>query len=101
MINAGNLSKDLLRILKNNAPVRDGSKYPGVRGASQYPGYLKNAGIYEANSSNTVAVVLVGGDNVPYAVFTETRSRKKGWHKKSANDFLTHIQGRYNAKITR
>lgn len=88
------LQYELVAILKQNAPVRDGTKYPGKRGASPYPGNLKNNGIYI-----TANGVYTGGDNAPYAVYTETRSRKKGWHKKSHNQFLALLQRKYGGVI--
>lgn len=97
-MNAGNLAMDLLRILKNNSPVRSTR---GKSGASPYPGNLKNNGIYTTCLSTKVAIIHVGGEPAPYAIYTETKSRKKGWQKKSEQEFLTQIQQINSAKITR
>ena len=88
------LCYELAAILKCNAPVRDGTKYPGKRGSSPYPGNLKNNGIYI-----TANGVYTGGDNAPYAIYTESRSRKKGWHKKSNEEFLQLLQRKYGGII--
>lgn len=77
----------LVKILKNNAPVRDGEKYPGKRGASDYPGFLKENGI-KVKGTTKKTVVTVGNDKVPYAKYTETRSHKKGWQEDSSEQFV-------------
>lgn len=81
----------LLGILKKNAPVRDGVVYPGARGASPYPGNLKNNGIVLKKSGN-MSMIEVGGVNAPYAVYTETRSHKKSWQEKSHKECISRLQ---------
>lgn len=85
------LTSELGTILKKNAPVRDGAKYPGARGSSPFPGNLKQNGI-RVNILPDGCFVDVGGSDAPYAPYTETRSRKKGWQKKSAQEFAQKIQ---------
>ena len=84
------LTVELTTILKKNAPVRDGTKYPGPRGASPYPGNLKQNGIVAVMSGDEM-VCEVGGAAAPYAPYTETRSRKPGWQKKSNEEFVQMI----------
>lgn len=82
--------RTLLLILKKNAPVRDGEKYPGKHGASPYPGNLKNNGI-TLNVMTNKTVVTVGNKAAPYAVYTETRSHKKDWQKRSNEEFYKSL----------
>lgn len=84
------LTYELTTILKNNAPVRDGSKYPGARGASPYPGNLKQNGIQFLQTAKG-SVCEVGSSNAPYAPYTETRSKKLGWQKKSNLELINRI----------
>ncbi len=90
-ITVGMLTYELTTVLKNNAPVRDGAKYPGPRGASPYPGNLKLNGI-QTLLTNKASVCEVGHPNAPYAPYTELHSRKKGWQKKSNIEFIKRIQ---------
>lgn len=68
------------RIYKMHAPVRDWRVY------SPYgpPGNLKNQGIYNYVGRER-AIITIGGKPAPYAKYTETRSRRKYWMKKSEN----------------
>lgn len=85
------LTYELTTILKKNAPVRDGSLYPGARGASPYPGNLKQNGILFVKTAKG-SVCEIGGSNAPYAVYTETRSKKPGWQKKSGVELVNRIR---------
>lgn len=85
------LTYELTTILKNNAPVRDGAKYPGARGASPYPGNLKQNGIQFLKTAKG-SVCEVGSPNAPYAPYTETRSRKPDWQKKSNIELINRIK---------
>lgn len=84
------LTYELTTILKKNAPVRDGAKYPGARGDSPYTGNLKQNGIQTVVSGKEM-VCEVGSPNAPYAPYTETRSRKAGWQKRSNEEFVRMI----------
>ena len=90
-INARILATQLKKELVSRAPVRDGAKYPGVRGASLYPGYLKNNAINIVGGVKR-AKVVIGGDVVPYAVYTEKTSHKKGWIKESTNAYVAMLE---------
>lgn len=85
------ISSKLEEILKTNAPVRDGVKYPGARGASPFPGNLRKHGIVAIKTNDSITV-QVGGEEAPYAIYTETRSRRKGWQQKSANEFVQYLK---------
>lgn len=85
------LTYELTTILKKNAPVRDGANYPGARGASPYPGNLKQNGIQFLQTAKG-AVCEVGSANAPYAPYTETRSKKPDWQKKSNLELINRIK---------
>lgn len=85
------LTYELTTILKKNAPVRDGAKYPGRRGASPYPGNLKLNGIRFVQAGKK-SECRVGVPDAPYAPYTETRSRKKGWQAKSNAEFIAMLK---------
>lgn len=93
------LAHELGTTLKKNAPVRDGSKYPGRRGDSPFPGNLKQNGIRDNKVNNSYEIV-VGGPDAPYAPYTETRSRKKGWQQQSNAEFVAKIKN-FGGKVTR
>ncbi|MEG1528743.1 MAG: hypothetical protein RR338_00170 [Clostridia bacterium] len=93
------LTYELATILKKNAPVRDGSKYPGARGDSPYPGNLKNNGIRYIKQGGQ-SIIAVGNPDAPYAPYTETRSRKRGWQRRSNEEFLALIKS-FGGKIER
>lgn len=84
MITANNLSKYLLKQLKRNCPVDTGN--------------LQNNGIFESQSNKTSATILVGTKAAPYAKYTETRSHKPGWQKKSKKEFEMMLIRTYNAQ---
>lgn len=90
-INARILATQLTKELISRAPVRDGAKYPGVRGASLYPGFLKN-NAFKIEGNIKRAKVIIGGATVPYAVYTEETSRKKGWIKESAYAYVAMLE---------
>ncbi len=90
-INARILATQLTKELISRAPVRDGAKYPGVRGASLYPGFLKN-NAFKIEGNAKRAKVVIGGDAVPYAVYTEETSRKKGWIKESTDAYVAMLE---------
>lgn len=78
--NLQNITWEATRILKMHSPVRDWRVY------SKYgpPGNLKNNGIRPKIQKHK-SKIIIGGEPAPYAPFTETRSRRKGWMKKSYN----------------
>lgn len=90
-ITVAELTYELTTILKKNAPVRDGAKYPGARGASPYPGNLKQNGIQFLQTAKG-SVCEVGNPNAPYAPYTETRSRKPGWQRRSSEELISRIK---------
>lgn len=85
------LTYELTTILKKNAPVRDGARYPGARGSSPYPGNLKQNGIQFMQTAKG-SVCEVGNPNAPYAVYTETRSKKTDWQKKSNLELINRVK---------
>lgn len=90
-INARILATQLKKELVSRAPVRDGVKYPGKRGASLYPGFLKDNAINIVGNAKR-AKVIIGGQRVPYAVYTEETSRKKGWIKDSTAAYVAMLE---------
>lgn len=90
-ISARILATQLTKELVSRAPVRDGVKYPGVRGASLYPGFLKN-NAFKIEGNVKRAKVVIGGDTVPYAVYTEETSHKKGWIKESIDAYVAILE---------
>lgn len=90
-ITVDELTYELTTILKKNAPVRDGAKYPGARGASPYPGNLKQNGIQFLQTAKG-SVCEVGNPNAPYAPYTETRSRKPGWQRRSNEELINRLK---------
>lgn len=91
VFNTAELAVYLKDRLIENAPVRV-KKIPPVQGYSQYPGYLKQNAMHVKFLSDEHAVVTVGNETVPYAVYTERTSHKAGWIKKSVEEFKSMIR---------
>lgn len=91
IFNIKNLTWESVRILKAYAPVRDWRVY------SKYgpPGNLKNNAINPVFMGNNNTKVVVGGDPAPYAPYTETRSRRKYWMRRSRNRIIKVIENKY------
>ena len=88
-VTLGMLTSIMTTCLKNNAPVR---QYPqGAIRHSPYPGNLKNNGIVEEIHGSRSRVV-VGGARAPYAIYTESTSKRAGWIAKSQQEFLIKCQ---------
>ena len=81
------------RTLKMHAPVRDYRVYSPY-GA---PGNLKNQGINNVITRKTGRIVI-GGAPAPYAIYTETRSRRKYWIKKSEHRIERNIERYENVR---
>lgn len=98
-IAAGNL----LRILKQNAPVGKGvgpKGKPGTNMYSPFRGNLRANGIYFGyKTANKGAVVLSGVDGkVGYLPYTEARGKSAGWQEKSVNEFVSWLCSTYGGK---
>ena len=94
---------ELLRITKNNAPVRSFPGPTGKKGTnmySPYPGNLQNNGIYGENLGATSGRVVLSGTEgkVGYLPYTETRSHRPGWQAKSINEFVSRLCTVYGGK---
>lgn len=83
------ITTELETILRRNAPVRE---YPTCKINGREPGNLKTKGIKVVEDTPARCHIVIGGDEAPYAIYTETRSHKKGWQKKSASQFLRRLE---------
>lgn len=88
------LTAEMTHILKSNAPIR--TKPLGKTKYSPFPGNLKQNGVVMDTANGKV---LVGGDSAPYALYTETKSKKAGWLKKSELDMLNRLLTYYGGTL--
>ena len=94
---------NLLRILKQNAPV--GTKVgpqgkPGTNMYSPFRGNLRANGIYfgykTANKGNVVLSGTTG--KVGYLPYTNAKGKNSGWIDKGINDFVSWLCATYGGK---
>lgn len=89
---------ELSRLMMINAPVR--TKYISPKAKSYYgpPGHLKMNAM-RVTGNGQMAKLDVGNEDVPYAVYTETRSKKKNWQAKSRQQFEANLKSRGWIKV--
>ena len=103
MIELSKIALELQSICIANCPVRTKppsgpSGKPGTSSYSPYPGNLQQNGINLSIVGNH-AKLTIGGPEAPYGPYTETRSHKKGWIKKSIEEYKINVIREYGGTI--
>jgi len=91
------VSEYLMARLMENAPVRE---HPlGATKYSPTPGNLRDHGMNITKVLGNRHEVVIGNDNVIYAVWTEHTSHRKGWIAKSIAETVKMMIITYGGRI--